>query len=508
MKRFCANLCTIVVIVLAVTGGPMASAGAASAAGTVYLQTVPALAGVRLAVGSNSVTTTSDGSASLGVDQLNGIARRVAVATQYLDANTRVALSKVAVLPHSAAHQSRLEVGLDVFSTVRVQLNSGHTGVATSAVRSVRLRSVTGSVVTVDPHRTRPVSLLSRRTTLVHNVLTAQAVTWYVERIAAGPGVALTTATPRLDPFTKRTWALTLETVHGKLDIATVPPTSGALFVIDGAVAVTGRDGRATAPVANLNGVESRLRLAAPAAGDVVVSLLKVSKVKPPASFQRSVIAALAVRRPVSLRFLDLAGSSVSADRISGVQVEGNGTVVQLSGSQITNPFLVLAEQATRVRNDWRVRHLSYAISSVRIDGTDVVFAGAQQFEPTNAVVWPVHLSVFRLTVTAHDALLGLRVGSHLVITRPDRTAYSAHVAGSGSSTVVPSVARGEYDFQFSAAVLGSHTVLRVSRDDSVDVRVVTVLDVLLIVALVVALAVSAACGGGYLARRRERRTR
>ncbi|MGH8960751.1 MAG: hypothetical protein ACRDWT_06010 [Jatrophihabitantaceae bacterium] len=504
MRRLRVHLCAAAVIVIAGTAAPMPPASSV-ASGTVYLQTVPALGGVRVSVGSTTVTTASDGSAAVDVAALDGIARSVQVASQYVDANTRIELSKVAVLPHSAAHQSRLGVGLNVFRSVHLLLSSGSSGVAVSAVRSVRLRSVTGSVVSTDPRTARSVSLLSVRTTLVRNVLTAQQVSWYVERISAGPGIAVTTSTPRFDPSTRRTWALPLQTVHGTLEIATVPSTPGALFLIDGAVATTGSDGRASVPIANLNGVDSRLRLATPAAGDLTVSLLRVTRMKPRASFERSVIAALAIRRPVSLRFLDLAGSSVPAGRVSGVRVEGDGSDLQLSGSQVGDAFLLLAEQATRVRNVWQVRRVSYAMSAVRIDGSDVVFAGAQHFEPATAQVWPVRLSVFRVSVTAHDALFGMRVGSHLVITRPDGTRFAEQVSGDGPSTVVSSIARGVYDFHFSAAIFGSHTVLQVSRDDSVDVRVVTLLDVVVVIALIAALAVSAAYGGGYLARRRER---
>lgn len=500
------RLGTVAAILIASAGAPIPTAAATGVvSGTVYLQTVPALGGVQVSVGSTTVTTGADGSASVQVGLLNGIAHSVGVASQYIDANTRVELSKIAVLPHAAPHQSRLGVGLNVYSTVRLKLSSAASGVAVSTIRSIRLRSVTGTVVTTDPRTAPSVSLLSQQAKLVRNGLTAQAVTWYVERISAGRGVAVTTSTPRLDPNVTHTWSVPLSTVHGTLRIATVPSVAGVLFAIDGVVATTGSDGRVSAPIANVNGVGSRLRLATSAAGELTVSLLNVTSVKPRAPFERDVTAALAVQRPVSLRFVDLTGAAVPSSRVSGVRVEGDGSAVQLSGTQVDDPLLLLAERATRVRNVWQVRRISYAMSAVRIDGSDAVFAGAQHFEPATAPVWPVRLSVFRVSVTAHDALFGMRVGSRLVITRPDGTSYAKQVHGKGPSTVVSSIARGVYDFRFSAAFLGSHTVLQVSRDDSVDVRVVTLLDVVVVLVLIAALAVSAAVGGGYLARRRDR---
>ena len=50
-------------------------------------------------------------------------------------------------------------------------------------------------------------------------------MTWSVDLVSAGPGLAMTTDTPRFDPFGHPTWRLRLATVHGTVLIDTVPRT-------------------------------------------------------------------------------------------------------------------------------------------------------------------------------------------------------------------------------------------------------------------------------------------
>jgi len=199
-------------------------AASADTSGTVFVQTVPATANVPLRVGGIDTITDASGRATVQVPDVNGVADTVRVTSGALGQGIRVGLGRVAILPHLVAHQSRLVVGLNVWSHTHLVLRSGHTGVAVGAVRGVRLRSMTGIVKTVDLRGTHEVELLARRPQLVHDRLIAQPVTWSVASVKAGRGVALTSAQGRLDPYGKRTWPLTLSTVQGTVGITRCPP--------------------------------------------------------------------------------------------------------------------------------------------------------------------------------------------------------------------------------------------------------------------------------------------
>jgi hypothetical protein len=501
-------LCAVAAILIAGTGAEFPQQAAASdVGGTVSLQTVPALAGVRLAVGGSDVTTDAGGGAALWVPDLDGIAGRVSLATARLDPTTTVALSKVHPLPHTIARRSNLMIGLDVTSAVRLRVQPGTTGVPPTSIQLLRLHSIAGQVLDVNPVRTRRVRLLSRRTRLTNGVLTTQDVTWSVDRAAGAPGLALTTAGPRFDPFGHRRWAVRLQPVRGTIEIGTVPATAGVTFALGGATVTTGRDGSARVPVSDLNDVQQRLQLGSTAAGPVTVSLLRVSKLPPGAPHRRRLVAALEVRRDVTLRFVSPLGESVPAGHVQEVDLSGGGPMITLTGRQVRDPVSLPEAIASEVAGHWRTRSLRWSVSGVRFDGGEAVFAGKQRYSPNPAGTWKVVLSVFRVRVAVRDALFGSRVGSSVWVTRADGTGFPLRV-GSAAPGVVPAMVRGLYDLRVDAAVFGKHTKVLVSRDDLVDVRVITPLDVAMIALSLALVGAGALMIGRAASRKRSRHQR
>jgi hypothetical protein len=231
------------------------------------------------------------------------------------------------------------------------------------------------------------------------------------------------------------------------------------------------------------------------------VALVKVTRAKPKAVHERELVAALSVRTPVRLRFVDPGGEQIPIGRVSAVRLRADGRIEQLTGTEIRHPVMLRSARAELVDNTWRLRTVSYSTMSATIDGGEAVFAGQQQFRPASAGIWQIRLAVFRVTVTAHDALFGTRVASRLVITRPNGAQYDRHVGSGGEPATLQSVVRGDYTLRFTAAVIGSTTPVRISRNDNIDVRVVTLLDVLAVAAVVALLAGSALYGAVRVAR-------
>jgi hypothetical protein len=476
--------------VLLISTGVGVAAAAPNTGGTVLIQTLPGLSGVQLSVGGKTVVTGPGGTASVKVSDLNGIASQVRLANDQLDGADTLAITKVDPAPHAAKHESRLNVGLDVISRVTLGIDPGSTGVPADVIKALRLHSVTGQIVTVDPQATPTIRLQSWETRLVAGTLSPQVVTWSVDSVTAAPGVSVTSKQPGFDPFGHTAWSLQLQTIHGIVRVDTIPKTPGVMFNLEGATITTDASGSGQGVVADLNNVAERLQLATPMAGPATVSVLRVVKQAAGAPGQRLLLVALAVRRSVELNFVDASGQPVPASQVSEVDVTSGGTRVNLTGPNIAEPVSLLAQTATQDGSVWESRQLTYAVSAVRLNGSNAVFAGRQVFSPNTAANWRVSLAVFPIKVIVRDVLFGSRISSSAWVTRPDGYRYPVQL-GAGAPAVLTSLVRGSYDLQVKAAVIGSHTRLVVSRADQVNLRVITRTD-----ALVILLAVLALSGG------------
>ncbi|HET7173813.1 MAG TPA: hypothetical protein VFI30_06010 [Nocardioidaceae bacterium] len=480
------------------------AAGSAGSAGLVYLSTVPALAGVRLDVGGAVVTTGRYGRAAVHVADLDGIAKRVSLASARLNGRTTVALSHIDPAPHTTPHVSRLSIGLSVRSAVRLSVSTGRSGVPSSTVSALRLHSITGQVLTVHPRSGSEVTLAARRAMLQHGTLRVQAITWSVDRVTTTTGVAVTTKGPRFDPLGRSRWAVRLAPVAGRVQVVTLPATADVTFRLGGSTLTTNSHGVATTPVGDLNNVASKVDLLTPRAGRLDVSLLRVTKLPPGAVHQRRVLASLLVRRPVQLRFVDPAGKPVPSSRVSWVRLNGDGRAIRIPGRRLDRPVMLPAAAAEQVHSNWRTRAITYSVTTARVDGANAVFSGRQRFDPNRTGTWPVRLSVFRLSLTVRDSLFGRRTSSQVTVTLPDGTSRHLY-AGTGRPIVLPALVRGIYRVDIGAAVIGSKNSVLVSRDGTADFRVVTMLDTLVIILVLAVLVVVLIAAGRAMASRNAR---
>lgn len=477
-------LAALVLLPVVLAGVAVASdVAAGQTQGTVFIQTVPAIGGVKLTVGPARVTTGPDGTAMVKVADINKIAARVALARSVLDSRNTLSLAYVNPAPHTAKYQSHLTIGLDVTSKVTLRISRGTTGVDPSKVHAVRLHSVLGQTILVDPQRTPTINLQSRKARFVAGVVVPQVVTWSVDSLRAAPGVSITTLRAKFDPFSSAVWPLMLRPVKGTVVVDTVPATPGVSFFLDGATFTTNSKGQGTSPVADLNGVDLRLRASTDQAAGSTVSVLRVSRLKPSAAFQRHLVAALAVSRPVLLRFTDPAGRAVSAQRVAEVQLSGAGRTVAVSGAQLQDPVSLLSDQAKLVDGTWKAQQVTYSVARVTVEGSDAVFAGQQRFNPNTASDWPISVSVFDASVTVRDVLFGRRVNSAAEVIRPDGMRFAVRLGGQ-EPTVLRSLVRGEYTLTTQSAVFGASSKILVSKNSDVELRVVTLPDVLVLLLL------------------------
>ena len=479
--------------------------GAGATPGRVVVTTTPSLTGVRLLVGSSVVTTGSDGRVAVRVSDINGIASRVSLAGRAFGARHRLSLAFVAPAPHTVRYESHLTVGLDVRSRVRLRVDPGTTGAARREVRAVRLHAVTGETRLVDPRRTTTLWLPSRKARRSGSSAPG-AVTWTVDSLRAGAGSTFATSRAPFDPFRSRTWRLELRPVKGTVVVDTVPATPGVTFALDGATFTTDGAGHATSIVADLNGVDQRLRTTGAEAGEVTVSVSRVGRLAPQAAFQRHLVVALAVSRPVDLRFTDPAGRRVPASRVSEVRLDSGAHTVLLGADQLREPVPLLSSIGKLVDGVWAPQPVTYAVTRVGVEGSNAVFSGRQRIDPAAGRAWDISVSVFDVHVTVRDALFGHRLSSAAQVLRPDGV-RSAVTLDSGRPTVIRSLVRGEYTLSTGSAVVGTDTRILVSKTSDVELRVVTLLDTAVVTVLLLMVA-GGLVGLGLTLRRRARRAR
>lgn len=468
------------VVVLAPTA-PASAVG--SRPGTLTVRTVPALAGVSLWVEGRLIVTGPGGQVAVWVSDTAGVPASVRLATNWLAGVGALTLARAQAGVGSAGRQL-LSVGLNVASPVNVSVDPGTVPEAVASVRSLHLSSSIGEHLDLDPHSGGVVVMTSRRVHLVQDELVAQPVTWLVSSVGSGSGLAIRSASGPFDPYGHPQWQVPLQPVPGTVMVQTVPSTPGVRFEMDGSAAVTGADGSVELAAADLNDPARRLRLLTGPAGETEVSLARVAAVPGAGAFRRRLVAALEVRRTITFDFLDRRGQPIDPGRITRIELRGDGRIVTLTGGQISRPVRLTSQRVTHAGGAWVVRNIAYTLTAVRLDGANAVFSGKQRFEPSGAGTWKVVLAMFSLKVSARDVLFGVRVSSDAWLVRPDGTRAAVRLRGD-SPTLVTALVRGSYRLQVGSALTGSDSRVLVSRDGTVEARVLTAFDVVLLIGLV-----------------------
>src|SRR4029077_17541992 len=122
--------------------------------------------------------------------------------------------------------------------------------------------------------------------------------------------------------------------------------------------------------------------------------------------------------------------------------------------------------------------------------GTNVVDAGQQTFTPATTPDVTVVGQFHALTITGYDALLGHGAGEQAVVTFPDGTEQTAPM-DNDHTAVFPRLPRGTYQASVKAgtAIIGDHQ-LRLSRDVTLNVPVISPVDVTILAGSLILVAV------------------
>jgi hypothetical protein len=140
------------------------------------------------------------------------------------------------------------------------------------------------------------------------------------------------------------------------------------------------------------------------------------------------------------------------------------------------------ANRIARLRNGLEPTEVQYAVESVYIDGANVVNQNQQRFVVNGKATWTVQLLLYAARVSAVDALFGFPIGTGVNLRYPDGSLRYIPF-DENNELVVDDLARGLYRLQaVGAAGMAPETPVSISRDQNVELKVLSSLDIALAV--------------------------
>lgn len=172
--------------------------------------------------------------------------------------------------------------------------------------------------------------------------------------------------------------------------------------------------------------------------------------------------------------FVDLANVPVDRARVQRVEFRGDhGQTVRGNGS---GELRVLGIRPIVSGGTLLAKPTRYTVQRVEVDGSNVVQVNAQQFVPSQDPTVTVPLLLRTVHFSTRDLLFGHPVGSSLQLRYPDGHRTTVPLDADGKATL-ERLARGDYAVRVDASGLSFDRPFVLSRNQYVDLPVLTALD-------------------------------
>jgi hypothetical protein len=295
--------------------------------------------------------------------------------------------------------------------------------------------------------------------------------------------------------------------------LQTIPPTPGVTFQIAGQQFVTGADGSVVVVVPQPGTYD--LQVITDTFHDpykrvefsrwLSESFQPTRQIHIPSQTGATVQVGLDVYNLVGQKFVESNGSPVPLQRISEF------TIRSLQGDTFTfhdgQPRWIPASRVTRRRDGGlEAVPLLYTVTSVMVDGSNVVNKAQQQFYAKPNGTWSITLLFYSIQVQAKDALFGFPAGKAVELQLPNGQIHSLPLDASGTAQA-SSLARGQYYFQvIGARGFSPKAPVTLSKDQVITARVISFLDMGTVFAAGVLVAIGLLVFGKVSLRRAEAR--
>lgn len=199
----------------------------------------------------------------------------------------------------------------------------------------------------------------------------------------------------------------------------------------------------------------------------------------------------------VSYRFVDLEGQPVDPGRVERMILKssmGEVRELRVADADATAPILK-ASRAIPTHAGLVSSPVQWSVEAIIVRGTNVVNRKQQRFYPAEQTDWTITLLLYTATFSVRDTFFGLPSGRSVLLTYPDGSSERLVLeGGTGSARSLP---RGDYRVQAADFVGWSPVApLALSRDQSVDLTVMSWRDLGLVLTLVLASATALLIAG------------
>jgi len=286
---------------------------------------------------------------------------------------------------------------------------------------------------------------------------------------------------------------ISIEVLAATLQVQTVPAVKGITFQMDGRQFVSDENGLAILQIFHTGEYHLQVLLDLFNSPTERVEFGRWSdenyqpehEIQIPGDYVLQV--GLNIYHQVSMNFIDLDGLPVDASRISSIAIRSvQGDVFTLKPGD--HPWLPASRTARR-KMGLEVTNLLYSVNSVMINGSNVVNSAQQRFFAKPDDKWEISLLLYSLHITAKDGLFASPIGQSANITFPDGQVVNYPLNGAGGLDV-HSLPRGIYHISLPGVTgLGTSTPVALSRNQVVNMRVVTTLDIAVVGVLSIGLA-------------------
>ena len=176
------------------------------------------------------------------------------------------------------------------------------------------------------------------------------------------------------------------------------------------------------------------------------------------------------------VEFMDLEEQNVGWSEVDSTVVRGNNNAeLQFASSE---KQWLLANRLLRQGAALFPTSIQYAVKSVLMAGAQVVNSQQQRFYPTPGGAFQVQVLMYDAHIRVSDALFRSAAGTRVTLEFPDGRTVDYPIGNDGALTI-PRLPRGDYKIRVDGGALSFTRPLSMSRDQDVDLEVITYLDVL-----------------------------
>ncbi|HUY07967.1 MAG TPA: Ig-like domain repeat protein [Candidatus Dormibacteraeota bacterium] len=177
------------------------------------------------------------------------------------------------------------------------------------------------------------------------------------------------------------------------------------------------------------------------------------------------------------LRFEDATGKVLTDAQVKGIHLSGPDGQTLAPGAQ-SSVWLNTPVPRKTSTGALAVGADVYTVTSARFGGVNVADQGLDRFLPRQGGVWTVRLKVYPVSLFGKNVALGGRAGVTIALTGPGTGSRRVSLpAGKRTTLLLPT---GRYKIKLVQGGIGPSLGMRVSREASVPIPVLTSLDIII----------------------------